>query len=138
MATTQSPAGTTSQTSAPHRPVLAGGRYRTPGTTPVYLIDPAGCRRWIPNPDTFNNLFPVDAPIINDSVTDEIYEETQLDDGAFLVRAAGTDPVYLVSNGEKRWIVSPAVMAKYAFDSTKVQIYPAAAVNAMLTGADWT
>src|ERR1700732_1131 len=89
------------------RPDLAGLRLKSPTGPQVYLIDPEGYRRWIPNPTTYNHLFRDWNGIITDINTIEIAEAAPLTDGAVLAVGAGTGPVYLVSNGMKRWITSP-------------------------------
>lgn len=120
------------------RPDLSGLRVRSPNTAPIYVIDPDGYRRWIPNPDTYNNLFRDWTSVVVDLGTNLIAAGPALDDGAFLARAPGTAPVYLVSNGQKRWIVSPATMDKYWFDWSKIRDVPLSALNAIPTGPSWS
>ena len=38
----------------PH-PSLSGKRIQAPGGAAIYLVDPDGYRRWIPDPTTFDN-----------------------------------------------------------------------------------
>jgi hypothetical protein len=119
------------------RPDLAGLRVQSPNTAPIYLIDPEGYRRWIPNPATYDSLFRNWNGVAVDLGTNLIASRPALDDGAFLARAPGTAPVYLVSNGVKRWVVSPATMDKYWFDWSKVRDVPAPALNSIPTGPNW-
>jgi len=119
------------------RPDLSGLRVKSPNTAPIYLVDPEGYRRWIPNPATYNNLFRDWTGVAVDLGTNLISARPALDDGAFLARAPGTAPVYLVSNGVKRWVVSPATMDKYWFDWNKVRAVPAPALNSIPTGPSW-
>ena len=120
------------------RPDLSGLRVKLPNHPEVYLIDPEGYRRWIPNPDTYNNLFRGWDGIVVDIDINEIAQAAPLSDGAILARAANAAPVYLVSNGVKRWITSPQVMDKYHFRWDRVYVLPPAVVNLIPTGANWT
>jgi hypothetical protein len=58
----------------------------------------------------------------------------QITSGAVLVRAAGTAPIYLVDQGLKRWIVSPATMDKYYFAWNRVYVLPAGSVDPIPVG----
>jgi hypothetical protein len=119
------------------RPDLAGLRVQSPNSAPIYLIDPDGYRRWIPDPATYDSLFRDWGGVVVDLGTNRITEGPALDHGAFLAIAPGTNPVYLVSNGQKRWIVSPATMDKYWFDWAKIREVPGPALDAIPTGAAW-
>lgn len=120
------------------RPDLSGLRVQSPHTAPIYLIDPEGYRRWIPSPATYNALFRDWNGVVTDLGANLIAPGPDLDGGAFLGRAPGAARVYLVSNGEKRWIVSPATMDKYWFDWSKIRDVPAAALHAIPNGPDWS
>ena len=120
------------------RPDLAGLRVKSPNAPQVYLIDPDGYRRWIPNPPTYNNLFRDWNGIITDIDTNEISEASPLTDGAVLARGIGTAPVYLVSNGMKRWITSPTAMDKYYFNWNTVVQIPSILVDSIPTGSPWS
>lgn len=120
------------------RPDLSGLRVKMPNHPEIYLIDPEGYRRWIPNPPTYNNLFRSWDGVVIDINIDEIAQSTPLSNGAILARAAGTAPVYLVSNGVKRWVTSPQVMDKYNFRWDRVYELPAVAINFIPTGASWS
>ncbi|MGK5732146.1 hypothetical protein [Streptomyces sp. URMC 124] len=115
-------------------PELNGARLKGVNSPAVYLILD-GKRRWIPNPATYNNLFRnwngiqtvVDIAAIDDG--------GQLSDGAILAKSPDGPAVYLVSNGVKRWITSPAAMDKYYFDWNKIVSVSPVALNAIPTGA---
>ncbi len=125
------------------RPDLSGLRVKLPGNaTPqqqaIYLMDPDGYRRHIPNPTTYTNLFRSWDGIVIDIDIDEIAEGSPLTDGAILARADQTAAVYLVSNEEKRWITSVPVMDKYFFDWDKVLSLPHVVLDFIRTGRNWS
>jgi hypothetical protein len=120
------------------RPDLAGLRVKAPNAAPIYLIDPEGYRRWIPDPTTYDNLFRDWNGVIVALDITSVPERPPLSHGAALVRGNGQAPVYLVSNGIKRWITSPAAMDKYYFDWDKIQVLAPAVVNSIPTGGAWS
>jgi hypothetical protein len=129
--------GITPQVVSP-RPDLAGLRVKLPNEPAIYLIDPDGYRRWIPNPQTYNNLFRDWNGVVIDIDVNEIAAGSPLTDGAVLVIGIGTAPVYLVSNGIKRWITSPATMDKYYFNWQTVFQIPHVVVDSIPTGPSWS
>jgi hypothetical protein len=120
------------------RPDLAGLRVKLPNRPEIYLIDPDGYRRWIPNPETYNNLFRDWNGVVTDINIDQIALGSPLTDGAVLARAVNSAPVYIVSNGMKRWITSPAVMDKYSFNWSRVYTVPHVLVDFIPHGTNWT
>jgi hypothetical protein len=120
------------------RPDLAGLRVKAPNAAPIYLIDPEGYRRWIPDPTTYDNLFRDWNGVIVALDVTSVPERPALSHGAVLVRGNGQAPVYLVSNGIKRWITSPATMDKYYFDWNKIQVLTPAVVHSIPTGGAWS
>ena len=92
---------------------LNGLRMQLPGNPAIYLID-EGCKRHIPNPPTFDNLFR-DWSYIQDIDIDEIQTGTQITGGAILAQGKGRAEVYLIDGGTKRYVPSPAVMDRYNF-----------------------
>jgi len=102
------------------------------------LVDPEGYRRWIPDPETYNNLFRDWNGIYVDINTRNIAERAALSRGAQLVRPVNEPPVYLVSNGIKRWITSPVAMDKYYFDWGKVLPLSRAVVDGIPDGPSWS
>jgi hypothetical protein len=115
------------------RPDLNGLRVKFPNQPAIYLID-RGYRRWIPDPATYNNLFRDWNGIVVDIDIDEIPLAPQITSGAVLVRADGTAPVYLVDQGMKRWIVSPAMMDKYYFAWNRIYVLPRGVVDPIPVG----
>jgi hypothetical protein len=130
--------GITAVGAAGPRPDLAGLRVKLPNRPEIYLIDPDGYRRWIPNPETYNNLFRDWNGVVTDINIDQIALGSQLTYGAVLARAVNSAPVYIVSNGMKRWITSPAVMDKYHFNWSRVYVVPHVLVDFIPHGANWT
>jgi hypothetical protein len=102
------------------------------------MVYPDGFLRWIPNPATYNNLFRDWNGVIISTVIPDIARGAKLTDGAVLVEGTGTIPVYLVSNGLKRWITSPAVMDKYYFNWKTVFQVPPVLADFVTTGPSWS
>src|SRR5947207_11453662 len=93
----------------PH-PELAGCKARIPGTTPIYVIDRNGYRRYVPFPLTFLNLFGDTISSINMMVEEEVAGIAigpPLDERAILVRGASSESIYLMDRGAKKLISSP-------------------------------
>lgn len=116
------------------RPDLNGLRLILPGTAPVYLVD-MGEKRWIPNPQVYNQLFRDWNGIIQDIDILEITTGTTIPVTAILFRCFNSPKVFLL-DGEpphqiKRWITSPAVMDRYNFDWNKIHVFnvPLEALN---------
>ena len=120
------------------RPDLAGLRVKLPTQPQIYLIDPSGARRWVPDPTTYNNLFRDWNGVVVHIDINEIFEGTALTSGAILGRATNAAPVYLISNGVKRWITSPAVMDKYYFNWNRIYVMPPSAIDSIPSGPDWS
>lgn len=117
------------------RPDLNGLRVKLPGRPEIYLID-QGYRRWIPNPATFNNLFRNWNGIVEEISITSIPTSQNISSGAILARAYGTAPVYLVDQGLKRWITSPAAMDRYNFSWERVYEVPSILLNSIPSGAN--
>ncbi|MFF7725306.1 hypothetical protein [Streptomyces sp. NPDC008001] len=115
-------------------PELNGARLKGVNSPAVYLILD-GKRHWIPNPATYNNLFRNWNGIQSVIDIGAIDDGGQLSDGAILAKSPGEPAVYLVSNGIKRWITSPAAMDKYYFDWNKIVNISPVALNSIPTGA---
>jgi hypothetical protein len=106
--------------------IIVGGRamtidregMRLHNNFALYLVLD-GKVRHIPNPATYDQLF----------ADWNGYKEAQniqpagdaLTDGAYLARDASNGKVYLVNDGVRRWITSPAVFDKYYFGAGKVR-----------------
>lgn len=128
----------TAPAAAGPRPDLAGTRVKLPNQPNIYLIDPEGYRRWIPDPGTYNNLFRDWNGVVVDLDVNAIAEGSPLTDGAVLARASNSAPVYLVSNSVKRWITSPSAMDKYYFNWNRVYVIPPALVEFIPQGPNWS
>jgi hypothetical protein len=107
---------------------------QSPGT-PVYLVM-FGTRRHVPDETTYFNLFANWDGIIIDPDLGSIPEGPPLTSGALLMRATGTAPVYLLTNGLKHWVTSQEAMTRYAFDYDKVQEWLPIAVDSIPSGPD--
>jgi hypothetical protein len=120
------------------RPDLSGARLKSPTNPDVYLVDPEGYLRLIPDPDTYNNLFRDWNGITESTDLNEIARGSDITDGAVLAKASNSDPVYLISNGIKRWITSPGVMDKYYFNWGNIVGLPQTAIDPIPQGANWS
>lgn len=112
------------------RPDLNGYRVRVPGQAAIYLID-RGKRRHIPNPETYNNLFRNWDGIVGDINVPEITEDAPLASGSALIQGQGRAEVYLLDQGKKRHILSPAVMDRYYFDWQKIHHVPGNVIDSI-------
>jgi hypothetical protein len=116
-------------------PELNGLLLQLPGAPQVYLVL-NGFRCWVPDPATFANLFVPGAAIFQDINIGVVSEGPALSSGAVLAQAAGAPAVYLVSNGFKCWIPSPAIFTRYQFNSAKVQVVAPILINSIPNGPD--
>lgn len=116
------------------RPDLNGLRVQLPGNPAIYLID-QGRKRHIPDPATYNNLFRDWNGIIQDPHINDIDSGEPLSVGASLVEGFGDPAVYLVDQGTKRHVASPAVMDRYDFAWNKIYKVPPITISAIPTGA---
>lgn len=101
-----------------HTPSLPieGSLIRAQGDQKVYLLK--GGRKWhIVNEDMFNRLgydwanvtdYPID-------VVNSYYDGPEIVSYGSLIRRIGTDPVYLIMDNQRRWIISPTVFLYYGF-----------------------
>ena len=124
---------------SPH-PELAGRRARIPGTTPIYVIDRNGYRRYVPFPLTFLNLFGDTISSINMMVEEEVADIAigpPLDERAILVRGASSESIYLMDRGAKKLISSPTVMKKYGFDENCIVSAPQVLIDSIPAGEVW-
>jgi hypothetical protein len=92
-----------------------GARIQAWDDPALYLIDSDGTRRHVPDPQTTLNLFGGTPTIIRHDV-DYITVGPDLSSGAYL--DTYDDKVYLVSNGEKRWVTSSDVLDQFAFNGS--------------------
>lgn len=116
------------------RPDLAGTRIQVPNQPAIWLIDDDGMRHWIPDPPTYNNLFRDWNGVVEDINATEIDEGPSITSGAILARGVNDPAVYLISNGHKRWVTSPAAMDKFYFSWDRVQQVPLILLNFISSG----
>lgn len=69
-----------------------------------------------------------------DALINRIPDGPAMTSGALLIRADGTNGVYLLTNGLKHLIASPAVMTYCSFDWTKVKQLPLVVRDAIPDG----
>ncbi|HEV3040411.1 MAG TPA: hypothetical protein VHA33_21795 [Candidatus Angelobacter sp.] len=123
----------------PH-PELAGRKARIPGTTPIYLIDRKGYRRYVSCSSTFVNLFGGAIPVNSMMVAEEVGDIAigpPLDERAILVRGASLESVYLLDKGTKKLISSSQVMNKYGFDEKCIISVPQVLIDSVPVGEVW-
>jgi hypothetical protein len=119
------------------RPDLAGLRVTSLTRGPIYLVNPEGLLQWVPNPPTYNNLFRDWNGVISLD-TAPLSIGTALSDGAILAKGHVSAPVYIISNGKKRWITSPAAMDKYYFAWERIYVVPQVLIDSIPTGNSWS
>jgi hypothetical protein len=121
---------------APHPPA-AGYRVVRPGRPDIYLVDPAGYRRKIPNHTTYNRLFRNWRGIVDTHDLDEIAEGPPLRSGTLLVRGDASSEIYLLDEGHKRLLVGESVLDKYWFDETRVCLIRQLLIDHVPAGEAW-
>jgi len=110
---------------------LNGLRVKHPSAPQIYLID-IGCRRWIPNPATYNNLFrDWDGIIVDANLVNSVDVGDDIADGALLARAEGTAEVFFVDKRVRRRIDSPAAMDRYYFRWNAIRQVPKIVLDAV-------
>jgi len=115
----------------------ACARVKSPATAHVYLIDPWGFKRWIPDAYTYEKLFVDWNGIQDDPYVVYIPEAAALSSGAKLVKSKDSPAVYLLSNGCKSWISSPSVMDACYFSWQKIEEHDALVIKSIPTCASW-
>jgi hypothetical protein len=116
---------------------LAGARVHAAGAAELYLIDDNGTRLYIPDLATYTNLFR-DGNGVQVVDIRLIPSGPDLTSGAYLGTPPGGGPVYLVSNAQKRWVTSPAVMDKFYFNWGQVRSVPQSTLDALPNGPNLT
>jgi hypothetical protein len=115
------------------RPDLTGRRLKRPDHPAVYMVD-MGYKRLIPDPVTYNNLFVDWTSVATDIELDELPDGPFLSAGAMLVRAAGSEQVFMVDRGTKRPIAGEAAMTLHGFNARKILDLPKIVVDAIPAG----
>lgn len=121
-------------------PEFAGRKARIPGTTPIYVIDRKGYRRYVPIPSTFLSLFGDAIPANNMIVAEEVADIAigpPLDERAILVRGASLESIYLLDRGTKKLISGSQVMTKYGFDEKCIISVPQVLIDSIPVGEVW-
>jgi len=119
------------------RPELAGYRLVYPGETDVYLVDPAGFRRRIPNRVTYSRLFRDGRGVVTTREAREVAQRPDLALSALLFSPELAAAIYLLDDGRKRLITSSQVMDKYWFNWGRVSLLRRALVDALPNGEIW-
>ena len=138
--TEASPGAYSHQAAGTPHPELAGRKVRIPGTTPIYVIDQNGYRRFVPFPLTFLNLFGDVIPSDNMMVAGEVGDIAigpPLDERAILIRGASLEAIYLLDRGTKKLISSPKIMNKYGFDERCIVSVPQVLIDSLPAGEVW-
>ncbi|HEV3194185.1 MAG TPA: hypothetical protein VGY54_26955, partial [Polyangiaceae bacterium] len=121
---------------APRR-ALAGRRLVSPGHSEIYVVDPDGFRRRIPNHTTYNRLFRNWSGIDDEPNLHEIAIGPELTTGTILVRGDAADAIYLLDQGRKRLVADAAAMDKYWFNWSRIFAVRQAVIDRIPPGADW-
>jgi hypothetical protein len=116
-------------------PQLNGLQLQLPGAAPVYLVLNS-FRCWIPDPTTYQNLFVPGATVVPDINIGVVSEGPAITSGAVLLQGSASPQVYLITNGVKMWIPSPAIFTRYQFNAAKILVVPQIVINSIPTGPD--
>jgi len=119
------------------RTEYAGLRLKDLTGPAIYLVNPEGYLMLIPDPKTYNNLFRNWDGIQATDISN-IAKGPALSVDAVLAKADNSDTVYIVSNGVKRGIPSPAVMDKYHFNWERIYVVPHVLIDSIPTGNVWS
>ncbi|UXU91352.1 hypothetical protein [Burkholderia sp. S-53] len=113
-----------------------GIRVKSSQSPNVYLVI-NGTLHFIPDPDTYFNLFPSwEGIFVDDYLTSHIPQSLPLSVGAWLIRGDSSSLRYLLTNGQKRAIRDDIIFRKFDFDPGKVKVIPEAVINSLPTGED--
>lgn len=113
---------------------------RLKGSTAHIYLCLDGQLRWIPNYETYANLFVPGFVILDQSEIDQIPKGPQLMSDAYLLCDAPQFPgtVYLIDNlpgyVEKRQILDPDTMKKYGFNSDNIIFADSKVAKTLPTG----
>jgi hypothetical protein len=119
------------------RPDLAGCRVRTSSCATIYVIDPEGFRRWVPNQRTYSRLFRDAGGVIDTFDVAQIAQRPKLTTGAMLVQGDVSPSVYLLDHGVKRLVPSPAAMDKYHFAWDRIFVVKQFLIDKIPNGRSW-
>jgi hypothetical protein len=119
------------------QPALSGYRLVSPGLPEIYLVDPAGYRRRIPNHTTYNRLFRSWRGIVDTADMADISEGAPLTNGTLLVRGDSKNEIYLLDEGRKRVLTRDQVMDKYWFNWGRVCVIRQVLMDQVPEGDVW-
>jgi hypothetical protein len=120
------------------RPDRAGWRACMRPGGAVYLVDPDGYRRRVPDRDTYGRLFRDSGSRSHDPAIRDLPERPPLARSTMLVRGDASDPIYLFDCGRKRRIASGRVMDKYGFDGARVFVIRQTLLDHVACGDEWS
>jgi hypothetical protein len=111
-----------------------GKRVKSATSPKVYLILD-GKLRLYPDAATHNNLHADFSGVLTVDI-DDLPFGPAFPAGACLVKPDTGPAVYLISDKKKRWVNSPAAMAKYAFTTAGVITVPHILLDSIVSGPD--
>jgi hypothetical protein len=117
------------------RPDLAGQQFSNPEGK-VYMINPEGIAQFIPDPDTYMNLFGEWRDIQPNDLSTFVLG-ADITTQAILARSTTEDWVYIVTNDAKRRVPTMDVMDKYAFGGPVFSV-PPVLLDYIANGQSWT
>jgi hypothetical protein len=103
----------------------------------VYLVDPAGYRRRIPNQTVLDRLFRDASEPEDMANAGDIALRPPLAASTMLVRGGASDTIYLLDQGRKRRVIGAEAMAKYSFDGDRVCVVRQVLIDSIPSAADW-
>lgn len=113
------------------------------GKDPAIYFIMEGQKCLIPNWETFKNLFVGGDHIVNlndkhpnmwEKFIAKIPNGEVISDGAILIKKKNQDAVYMLTNLQKHWIVSPSVFNACSFNWDKIQKYPDIIIDSIPNG----
>ena len=116
---------------------LSGKRLVRPGRPDVYLVDPAGYRRRVPNHTTYSRLFRDWQGIVDSHDLDDLAEGPPLKSATILVRGDAEARIYLLDDGRKHLIPSTTVMDKYWFNWGRICVVRQVLIDHIPIGEAW-
>jgi hypothetical protein len=119
------------------QPQRSGCRLVIPGRPDVYVVDPAGYRRRIPNHTTYDRLFRDWRGIVDSPDLEDIAERPALKSASILVRGDGAARIYILDEGRKRLIPNDTVMDKYWFNWGRICVVRQILIDHVPEGDPW-
>ena len=118
-----------------------GQRVQLPNSSAIYVVDPAGYRRWIPDMDAYLRLFRDWQGVVVGPDAGCILAGEPLPTDVRLVRADGDPGIYLVDRTggwtHKRWIVTEPIFDTYHFSWRTAQTISLSALRSIPSGPNW-